>query len=270
MADTGDGPTYQLLWALYLTAIAVTLATAGLLTTGARGATVPIVAVFGSTGLVAVSGTVLGRRGVPARLAPRPLYASGARLLPGLAGLGLAAVAVVLLFDPLHLALIPGGAALPLLFGGLVTAGVGGLIAIVAANVEARARLDGVEATEWRARPDARRRRAWYAVAVALAVVLLATFAVTRDVTPLIWVNCVAVVAARGHNSRRYWLTDEELCYGATETYRILDRTDIAGLRFEGDRLRIERRGWRPALTCDLGALDDPERIRRALLEERA
>lgn len=270
MADTGDGPTYQLLWALYLTAIAVTLALAGLLTTGARGATVPIVAVFGSTGLVAVSGTILGLRGVPARLAPRPLYASGARLLPGLAGLGLAAVAAALLFDPLRLALLPRGAALSLLLGGLVIAGVGGLIAIVAANVEARARLDGVEATEWRARPDARRRRAWYAVAVALAVVLLAAFAVTRDFTPLIWVSYVAVVAARGHDSRRYWLTDEELCYGTTNAYRILDRTDIAGLRFEGDRLRIERRGWRPALTCDLGALDDPERIRRALLEERA
>ncbi|MDZ7746941.1 MAG: hypothetical protein U5K28_10700 [Halobacteriales archaeon] len=79
------------------------------------------------------------------------------------------------------------------------------------------------------------------------------------------YLGFAAVAASQAETERRYWLTDEELVFGNTNAYRILDRGDITGVRFEDDSLRIDRRGWRPALTCDTGDIDDPERLRDAL-----
>lgn len=261
--DTGDGPTYRLAWAVYLTALVGAVALAAFLTRNPTGDAVAMAVIFGGSGLLALVGTVLGVRGVPRSLAPRPLYASRRRLLPMLAGVALGLGSLGLLLT--DAGPLPAGAHLALLFGGLLLAAAGGVVALLATNAEARARLDGVEPTEWRARPDRRRRRAWYGVTVAMAVALVALAAVTGDFFHISLLGYPVVAWAQAENERDYWLTDEELVFGNTTAYRILDRGEITRVRHTGDSLRIERRGWRPALTCDTGGIDDPEGIADAL-----
>ncbi|RNJ27042.1 hypothetical protein [Halosegnis longus] len=261
--DTGDGPTYRLVWAVYLTALVGAVALAAFLTRTPTGDAVAMAVIFGGSGLLALVGTVLGLRGVPRPLAPRPLYASRLRLLPMAVGVVAALASLGLLLT--DTGPVPSASLLALLFGGVLLAAAGGVVALLATNAEARARLDGVDPIEWRARPDRRRRRTWHGVAVAMFAALVALAAVTRDFFHVSLLGYPVVAWVQAENEHTYWLTDGELVFGNTTAYRILDRRDITNVRHTDDSIRIERRGWRPALTCDTAGIADPERVREAL-----
>ena len=79
--DTGDGPTYRLAWAVYLTVLVGAVALAAFLPRHPTGAAVAMAVIFAGSGLLAPPGTALGLRGVARPLTRPPLYA-GLSLLP--------------------------------------------------------------------------------------------------------------------------------------------------------------------------------------------
>jgi hypothetical protein len=259
------GDAYRVLVAVYLT---VPVVGAGAVALAARGTTLrtgAVVVLLGGLATLAVAGAVVGLSGVPRPLRPRRLYASGWAWLPGAVG----AVAVV---GALPVALAVDGAGPPLLAAltGVVLAGVGGLVRFAARNAEARARLAGSETViEWQTRPAPTRRRLWYAASAALALPLLAGAAWLRDLSLVGVLGLPVAVAAQGANERQYRLTGDTLVYGNPQVWHLLDRETITGVTHGPAEIRIERRGWRPALTCATAEMDDPEAVVTALTQVR-
>lgn len=259
------GDAYRVLVAVYLT---VPVVGAGAVALAARGTTLrtgAVVVLLGGLATLAVAGAVVGLSGVPRPLRPRRLYASGRAWLPGAVG----AVAVV---GALPVALAVDGAGPPLLAAltGVVLAGVGGLVRFAARNAEARARLAGSETViEWQTRPAPTRRRLWYAASAALALPLLAGAAWLRDLSLVGVLGLPVAVAAQGANERQYRLTGDTLVYGNPQVWHLLDRETITGVTHGPAEIRIERRGWRPALTCATAEMDDPEAVVTALTQVR-
>ena len=257
------GDAYRVLVAVYLT---VPVVGAGAVALAARGTTLrtgAVVVLLGGLATLAVAGAVVGLSGVPRPLRPRRLYASGWAWLPGAVG----AVAVV---GALPVALAVDGAGPPLLAAltGVVLAGVGGLVRFAARNAEARARLAGSETViEWQTRPAPTRRRLWYAASAALALPLLAGAAWLRDLSLVGVLGLPVAVAAQGANEQQYRLTGDTLVYGNPQAWYLLDRETITGVIHGPAEIRIERRGWRPALTCATREMDDPEAVVTALTQ---
>lgn len=269
-ATDAAGPTYRLLLAVYAALLATGAASGWLV---ARTATVAVVVPaaigvwFGATIVVAA---LLARRGVPAPLRPRRLYSAGWSWAPTLVGgLPLVAVTGALVASTLHVAPVAvaavGRQVGPLLFAGLA-APVGWLLRLMGRNAEARARLDASPSVvEWRARPDRRRRRWFYGLAGAFTAGILAGVAWLREPSLVGTLGGAFALAAQGATEWRYWLGERTLVYGNPQVRHVVDAEDIVGVTRREGSLRIERRGWRPALSIDTADLDDPDAVAAAL-----
>jgi hypothetical protein len=259
MPDTdGDGPTYRLVLALYVAtglaaAVVAVLAVRG---TGAgTGALAAVGSWLGGTALVAAA---LAVAGTPAWLRPRPLYATGRSWLPVLGGVGLAAVGVAV-------GIRDAGSAAPLVLGGAVATVLGWFLRLMARNAEARARLDGVDALAWRARPARRRRHVWYASGGLFLAALLTVMLLFREWSVVGALGAGVALAARGADRTRYRLGGSTLVYGNPQVRYLLDAADVTGVEHTAGRIIVERRGWRPARTMDTADIEDPEAVTVAL-----
>jgi hypothetical protein len=255
------GATYRFLVALYLTVALVGVVAVVLAARGTTVRTGAVVVLLGGICALAVVGGVVGRYGVPGPLGPQRLYASGWSWLPGAAGTLAVAVA-------LPVAVLTEGFGPPLLAAltGVVLVGVGGLVRLVARNTEARAGLAASDTVvEWRARPAPTRRRFWYAASATLGLPLLVSAAWLRDPALVGVFGLPVALAAQGANERQYQLGDDALVYGNPQVRHLLDRDAITGVTQGAEGIRIERRGFRPALTCDTGDIDDLESVVAAL-----
>lgn len=259
VSPTDDaGPTYRLVLALYA---ATVVAAAVVSVLAARDASAALAAVgavgswLGSTVLVAAA---LARVGVPAPLRPRTLYATGRSWLPALGGLGLIAVGVAVAAGSI-------GPAAPLLVGGIVAAVLGWFLRVMGRNAETRARLADAEVLEWRARPARRRRYGWYAVGGLLGLSVLGAVVWLRDGSLVGVLGGAFALLAQGANETRYWLGESTLVYGNPQVRHLLDADRVTGVDPDGEAIRIECRGWRPARTMDASDLEDPDAVVAAL-----
>lgn len=265
-ATDGDGSTYRVVLAAYAATLASVGVVAALVADGRPARVVYPALVVTWPAVAGLAGAALAVAGTPRGLRPRPLYASGLSWLPGVVGLGVAVGAVAVLAVGLDGDLPPGisGAALAALFGGMMVAGVGWVVRLMARNAEARARLDA-DAREWRARPDAGRRRWYYAGAAVAGLVWLAALVWAREPSMAGLLGGAVAIAAQGANERYVWLGESALVYGNPQVRYLLDASDVAGVRHEGGSIRVERRGWRPALTFDADDVAEPGEFAAAL-----
>ncbi|WP_255150833.1 hypothetical protein [Halorarius halobius] len=263
----GDGSTYRVVLSAYLATLASVGVVAALVADGQPARIVYPAVVVTWPAVAGLAGAALAVAGTPRWLRPRPLYASGLSWLPGAVGLGVVVGALALLAVGLDGDLPAGlsGAALVGLFGGMAVVAVGWVVRVMARNAEARARFGDADALEWRARPDPRRRRLYYASAAVAGGGLLAAIVWFREPSLVGTLGGAVALAAQGANERHVWLGESTLVYGNPQVRYLLAGDGVAGVRHEGGSLRVERRGWRPALTFDADDIDDPDEVAAAL-----
>jgi hypothetical protein len=265
---TGIGPTYEFVAALYGAAVLTTVATTAAVLAEAPGDVVVMVVGFGGLGLATVVGVAVGVVGLPRQVHPRPLYASGRSWGPAVVGVVSGTVAFPVLLADVS-GVVAVGETRTLLaasFGGFVIAGVGWVVHLMARNAEARARLAASEEVlKWRARPAPRRRRLYYAVAGVSAVLAVGTGLLVGDWWTIGVFSGGISLAARGANEQWFRLADDTLVYGNPQVSYLLDRDEIRAVTHSAEEIRVERRGFRPALTCDTTEIDDPEAVVAAL-----
>lgn len=266
--DTGIGPTYEFVVALYVAAVLTAGATTTAVLADAPTDVVVMIVGFGGLGAATVVGVAVGVVGLPERVHPRPLYTSGLAWLPMAVGGVAGSTAFVALLAEQGSVLVIGepGALLVASFGGFVVAGVGWVLLIMVRNAEARARLAASdEVLEWQGRPGRTRRRQYYLAAGAFTVLAAGVIAVIKDWWAMAFVTGGASLATQGVNHWQYWLGDDALVYGNPQVRHLLDHAHITSVTHMTDEIRIARAGWRPALTVDTGDVDDPEAVVAAL-----
>lgn len=258
-ASPGDG--YRFLLATYLS---VALVGAGAAVLASRGVGVragAVAVLLGGLGTLAVVGAAVGFGGVPRPLHPRPLYEGGRSWLP--AALGVAVAVVAVLFG------VRGEPTGPLLVAaatGLGLGVVGGLVRLTSRTAVARARVDsGTIRAEWRGRPSPERRRGYYGTAGAATLVLGAAIVWYREPSLVALLGATISLAGQGATEWHVRVTDDALVFGNPGFARVLEPERIAGVTHEGEALRIERRGLRPALSFDAGDIEDVEAAVAAL-----
>ncbi|MFB6117153.1 hypothetical protein [Halosegnis sp.] len=261
---TGIGPTYEFVVAVYLGAVVTVTGVGVLAIQGRPTEQLALALVAGSVDAVTGAGLIIGVAGLPRHVHPRPLYASSVAWFPAAVG-GLPALgglAGLVIGAPIKIVV-------PALFGGLIVAGLGWILLVMARNAEARARLAEAEPAEWSARPGPTGRRRWRAGALGCALAAVALAAGTRQPGFLAFVGSSLGLWGQTTEQRQFQLTDDVLVYGGPEAYYLLDRAAVTTVTLDAEELRLERRGWRPAITCATADMEAPETVVTALSDTR-
>ena len=249
----GDG--YRFLIALYLTVGVVGSGAAVLASRGVNLRVGAVAVLLGGLGTLAVVGAAVGLGGVPRPLHPRPLYERGLSWLPAVLGVTTAVAGAALA--------IRGGPTGPLLLVAGTGAGlgvVGGLVRLTARTAVARARVAaGTVRAEWRARPAPGRRRAYYAAAGVTTLALVVVVVWRRDPSLVALFGATISLAAQGATEWDVQVTDDAFVFGNPGFARVVEPERIAGVKCDGDTLRIDRRGLRPSLSFDASDIENVE-----------
>jgi len=253
--DAAPGDGYRFLLAAYLTVALVGTGAAALSASGVGVRTGAVVVLLGGLGTLAVVAATIGLGGVPRQLHPRPLYEDGRSWLPATVGVAVAVVAVALgLRDG------PTGPLLLVAATGVGLGAVGGLIRLTARTAVARARVaSGTVRAEWRGRPSPGRRRGYYVAAGVGTLVLGAAIVWYREPSLVALLGATISLAGQGATEWHVRVTDDALVFGNPGFARVVEPELITGVTREGETLRIERRGFRPALSFDAGDVEEIE-----------